>query len=39
MFLVGFVFAAVSVPLSPPSGPFGWPGVAGFMVTSLVLGG
>ncbi len=38
MVLVGFAFALVSLSLSPPSGPLGYAGVAGFFAFALGLG-
>ncbi len=38
MILVGTLFVAVPLPLSPPSGPLGWPGVLAFIVVTLVAG-
>jgi hypothetical protein len=35
MYLVGFLFAAISLPLSPPSGPLGWPGVLACMAAAM----
>ncbi|MGI8624676.1 MAG: hypothetical protein ACR2NB_14630, partial [Solirubrobacteraceae bacterium] len=38
MVLVAFAFAAISLLVSPPSGPLGWWGVAGFMALALGVG-
>jgi diguanylate cyclase (GGDEF)-like protein len=38
MLLTAALFALVSLPLSTPSGPLGWPGVLGFLVATLGLG-
>lgn len=38
MCLAGLAFAAVALPLSPPSGPLGYQGVAAFMALMLAMG-
>src|SRR3954452_17582458 len=38
IYLVGIVYAAIVLPLSPPDGPFGIPGTAACIVAAAVVG-